>query len=369
MHTLAKEKEKRTPNVEQMIAELKEAIFPMAIGIHTTSGGALPISTLNIRTNPPKAKIFVDHVAVGESRVDGWITLSGIQSGNHHLRVSVDGYPDWTTDVVCDGRPQQVVADLISEAQRIPMPAATVAYNAVGGDTPSRMSTTQGTGSDMMKTQVQTWDTGQNINVQSQPPKRGMFSPLVLGGIGLILLFVLGGIGIGGAYMAGLFGGKGTIGNVNSTTPTPGKTDGPVVETIKAEMIQIPGGIFRMGRNDGNDLQKPEHEETVNGFSMDKTEVTNAAFYEFVVKSNYKPSSEESFLAHWENRKPIPGDENKPVRYINMEDVKAFAEWRSKRDGVTYRLPTEQEWEYAARNGSKNNLYPWGDKFEEDVPI
>lgn len=365
MHTLAKEKEKRTPNVEQMIAELKEAIFPMAIGIHTTSGGALPVSTLNIRTNPPKAKIFVDHVAVGESRVDGWITLSGIQSGNHHLRVSVDGYPDWTTDVVCDGRPQQVLADLISEAQRIPMPAATVAYNAVGGDTPSRMSTTQGTGGDMMKTQVQTWDTGQNINVQSQPPKRGMFSPLVLGGIGLILLFVLGGIGIGGAYMAGLFGGKGAIGNVNSTTPSPGKTDGPVVETIKAEMIQIPGGIFKMGRNDGNDLQKPEHEETVTGFSIDKTEVTNAAFYEFVVKSNYKPSSEESFLAHWENRKPIPGDENKPVRYVNMEDVKAFAEWRSKRDGVTYRLPTEQEWEYAARNGSKNNLYPWGDKFEE----
>jgi len=365
MHTLAKEKEKRTPNVEQMIAELKEAIFPMAIGIHTTSGGALPVSTLNIRTNPPKAKIFVDHVAVGESRVDGWITLSGIQSGNHHLRVSVDGYPDWTTDVVCDGRPQQVLADLISEAQRIPMPAATVAYNAVGGDTPSRMSTTQGTGGDMMKTQVQTWDTGQNINVQSQPPKRGMFSPLLLGGIGLVLLFVLGGIGIGGAYMAGLFGGKGAIGNVNSTTPSPGKTDGPVVETIKAEMIQIPGGIFKMGRNDGNDLQKPEHEETVTGFSIDKTEVTNAAFYEFVVKSNYKPSSEESFLAHWENRKPIPGDENKPVRYVNMEDVKAFAEWRSKRDGVTYRLPTEQEWEYAARNGSKNNLYPWGDKFEE----
>ena len=365
MHTLAKEKEKRTPNVEQMIAELKEAIFPMAIGIHTTSGGALPVSTLNIRTNPPKAKIFVDHVAVGESRVDGWITLSGIQSGNHHLRVSVDGYPDWTTDVVCDGRPQQVVADLISEAQRIPMPAATVAYNSMGGDTPSRLSTTQGTGSDMMKTQVQTWDTGQNINVQSQPPKRSAFSPLLLGGIGLVVLFILGGLGLGGAYMAGLFGGKGTIGNVNSTTPTPGKTDGPVVETIKAEMIQIPGGIFKMGRNDGNDLQKPEHEETVNGFSMDKTEVTNAAFYEFVVKSNYKPSSEESFLAHWENRKPIPGDENKPVRYINMEDVKAFAEWRSKRDGVTYRLPTEQEWEYAARNGSKNNLYPWGDKFEE----
>lgn len=97
---------------------------------------------------------------------------------------------------------------------------------------------------------------------------------------------------------------------------------------------------------------------------MDKTEVTNAAFYEFMVKSGYKPSSEEGFLPYWENGKPIPADENRPVRYVNIEDIKAFAEWRSKRDSVTYRLPTEQEWEYAARNGSKNDLFPWGDKFD-----
>ena len=119
-----------------------------------------------------------------------------------------------------------------------------------------------------------------------------------------------------------------------------------------------------MGRNDGADLQKPEHEVPVDGFAIDKTEITNAAFYEFMLSSGYKPASEESFLAHWENGKPISGDENKPVRYVNIEDVKAFAAWRSKRDSAEYRLPTEQEWEYAARNGSKANLYPWGDKFD-----
>jgi serine/threonine protein kinase len=365
MHTLAKEKDKRTGTVEQMIAEMKEAIYPQAIGIHTTSGGALPVSTLNIRTNPPKAKIYVDNVAVGESRVDGWITLNGIQSGNHHLRVSADGFPDWTSDVICDGKPQQVVADLVSEAQRIPMPAATVAYNAMGADTPSRMSTTQDTSGDMQKTAFQQWDTGQNIGVQSQVQKKGFFSPLVLAGIGVVALFAIGVLGLGGAYMAGLFGGGGGVSNINNATPTPGATPGPDVPSIKAELIQIPGGRFKMGNNSGTDQEKPEHEVQVDGFAMDKTEVTNAAFYEFMATTKYKPSSEEGFLAaDWENGKPIAAAENKPVRYVNQEDIKAFAEWRSKRDGVTYRLPTEQEWEYAARNGPKNNLFPWTDKFD-----
>ena len=365
VHTLAKEKDKRTPSVEAMIAELKEAIYPTAIGIHTTSGGALPVSSLNIKTNPPKAKVYVDNVPVGESRVDGWITLNGVQSGNHHLRVSADGFPDWTSDVVCDGRPQQVVADLVSEAQRIPMPAETVAYNAVGGNTPSRMSTTQDTRGEMLKTQVQTWNTGQNISVGSEPAKKGFFSPLVLAAIGVVVLAGVGVLGLGGAYMAGLFGGGNpTIANNTTPTPTPGGQDTPDVPAVSADLINIPGGVFTMGSNSGGDQEKPAHEERVEGFAMDKTEVTNAAFYEFVTKSNYKPSSEEGFLAHWENGKPIPGDENKPVRYVNIEDIKAFADWRSKRDGVTYRLPTEKEWEYAARNGPKNDLYPWGDKFD-----
>lgn len=364
LHTLAKEKEKRTPSVEAMIAELKEAVYPTAIGIHTTSGGALPVSSLNIRTNPPKAKIFVDNIPVGESRVDGWITLNGIQSGNHHLRVSASGFPDWTSDVVCDGRPQQVVADLVSEAQRIPMPAATVAYNAgLNPDTPSRMSTTQDTSSDGQKTAFQKWDTGRDIGVQSRPPKRGFLSPIVLAGAGLFGLFVIGALGLGGAYMAGLIGGgKPAVNATNKPTPVP--TQQIQVTPVKTDMVQIPGGTFKMGRNNGTDLEKPEHDETVATFFMDRTEVTNAAFYEFLVSSGYKPDSDEKFLAHWENMKPVSGDENLPVRYVNVDDVKAFAEWRGKRDTASYRLPTEQEWEYAARNGAKNDLYPWGDKFD-----
>ncbi|HMJ07544.1 MAG TPA: SUMF1/EgtB/PvdO family nonheme iron enzyme, partial [Pyrinomonadaceae bacterium] len=118
-------------------------------------------------------------------------------------------------------------------------------------------------------------------------------------------------------------------------------------------------GTFMMGRSDGTDIERPEHEVTVKSFSMDKTEVTNAEYSQFVQASGYK-----EMPAHWVNGKPIAGQESMPVRFVSAADAEAFAQWRSKRDGVQYRLPTEQEWEFAARNGSKDDLYPWGDKFE-----
>jgi serine/threonine-protein kinase len=358
MHTLAKEKDKRTPSVDVMIAELREAIYPTAIGIHTTSGGTLPVSTLRIQTNPPRSKVFIDNVPVGESRVDGWITLNGIQSGNHRVKVTHEGYPEWDSDVFCDGTPQQVVVDLVAEAERIPRPIGET-LTPRGFDTPTRMSTTLDSG-EMFKTRVQTADTGSDLSAK---PKGSRLGIAIAAGAGLLIL-IFGGIAAGVIYKFWVSG-NGAAANTANTTPSPTKTETPQVPEVKAEMVYIPGGRFKMGRNDGPPLQAPEHEESVDSFYMDKTEVTNAAFYEFMVKSGYKPSSEESFLAHWENKKPLPGDENKPVRYVNIEDIEAFIAWLSQRDGVKYRLPTEQEWEYAARNGAKGNIYPWGDKFEQ----
>lgn len=355
-HTLQKEKDQRTPTVEQMIAELKEAVYPSTIGIGATSGGSLPVSSLNIRTNPPHARVFVDNIAVGESRDDGWITLNGIQSGNHRLRVISDGFPEWTGDVVCDGRPQQVLADLTGRSGQL---AATIASgSSLGNITPHNLRSTQGSGSPQ-NTIVQDWETGrQHIGVMSQPPKRSFFSPLVLGALGVVGLFVLGIAGLGGAYMAGLIPKPtGQDNTRNTATPTPA--------IIKAEMVPIPGGTFTMGRNDADDeAEKPEHPETVSPFMMDKTEVTNAEYYEFLTQTAYK-----EIPAHWENGKPLAGQENMPIRYVNIDDVNAFIKWRSARDKVQYRLPTEQEWEFAARNGRKKNLYPWGDRFDPKCAV
>jgi len=376
LHTLQKEKELRTPTVEALISELNEAIYPQSIGIHTTSGrSSLPSSTLSVHTRPPQSSVFIDNISVGQSRDDGWLMLEGIQSGNHHLRVIHDGFQDWFGDVVCDGKPAQIVAELRSQAddatERIVPPATESVHS---------LAETQLSHSGMRRTQMPgataTARQGVAVPVPAPKPKRGLFSPLVLGILGLLLLLVLGVAGITGAYMLGLFPkiGGGANNSVNRTvSPSPAATTtattSPNVPPAKAELISIPGGAFTMGRNDGNENERPAHQVTVKDFGMDKTEVTNGEFLDFIHSSGYKPAAGEKFLAHWVNDKPIAGEENMPVRFVNIDDIKAFAAWRSKRDGVTYRLPTEQEWEYAARNGSKQNMYPWGDRFDAKCAV
>jgi formylglycine-generating enzyme required for sulfatase activity len=136
--------------------------------------------------------------------------------------------------------------------------------------------------------------------------------------------------------------------------------------SVRSDLAAIPGGTFNMGRNDSvQENEKPEHAVAVDGFRMARNEVTNIEFYEFIYATGYGADrSKSKFLSHWVHGRPMDFDENTPVRFVNIEDINAFIAWKSQKDGVEYRLPTEQEWEYAARNGSNDNLYPWGDEFD-----
>ncbi|MEP7074652.1 MAG: SUMF1/EgtB/PvdO family nonheme iron enzyme [Acidobacteriota bacterium] len=372
LHTLQKDPARRTASVEDLVEEMKNAVYPPAIGIHTTSGGTLPVSSLRIRSNPGQSKIFVDNVPVGETRDNGWLMLEGIQSGNHHIRLSREGYEDWVADLKCDGQPQQVVAELRAmfmetmPAHAIPKPGAITGSFKIPA--PTNEAVTRGFGEakdsnpSLQKTVVQPIQTGdqQQVVVRSQPQKKkSFFSPLVLGFGALVILAGLGLAGILGAYMLGFIGKARVAG---SPTPTPVTSDSPGTAT-KPDVVPIPGGTFKMGTDQGPPLEQPAHDVTVAPFKMDRTEVTNAEFLEFVTETKYKPPSND-FLAAWINDRPRQGQENMPVTYVNPEDAKMFAEWRSTRDRVTYRLPTEAEWEFAARNGAKENTYPWGDKFD-----
>ncbi len=133
--------------------------------------------------------------------------------------------------------------------------------------------------------------------------------------------------------------------------PAP-KTDRPVtIPDEFGEMVFIHGGKFKMGRNDGDADERPEHEVEVKDFYLDKYEVTNQLYKRFIDATGHRAPS------HWKNGSFAPAEAKTPVTHVTWNDAAEYAEWAKKR------LPTEEEWEYAARGG-KGYLYPWGDEWK-----
>lgn len=192
---------------------------------------------------------------------------------------------------------------------------------------------------------------GKPMIVDFGPARKG--PPLLLIGVAVMVL-VLAGLGIS-AYL--LFR-PGAVTDDPQPTPTP-----VVPQRTKADLLTIGSGSFLMGRDNGPRQETPAHAVTVQPFSMDRTEVSNTEYAEFVSDTNHPAPG------HWAGTKPPFGQELWPVVNVTFDDANAFAAWRSKRDGVGYRLPTEQEWEFAARNGERGDLYPWGGDWQDDVAV
>ncbi len=177
-------------------------------------------------------------------------------------------------------------------------------------------------------------------------------------------------------------------------------------------MVWIPTGTYVMGTDDERSManERPAHEVSITGFWMDAHPVTNAEFQNFVKATGYVTTSErkpeweelakqlapgtpkpdDNILvagslvftppdhavslkhvsawwkwvpgASWQHPEgpdsDITGKENHPVVHISWDDANAYAKWKSKR------LPTEAEWEYAARGGLVAKRFPWGDEFK-----
>ncbi|MCA1591604.1 MAG: SUMF1/EgtB/PvdO family nonheme iron enzyme [Acidobacteria bacterium] len=105
--------------------------------------------------------------------------------------------------------------------------------------------------------------------------------------------------------------------------------------------------------------QWPAHSVTVKPFAIGRTEVTGAEYAEFVRATKHRAPPD------WAGDAPKAGEESLPVRRVSFDDAWQFAVWRSHRDGVTYHLPTEEQWEYAARGGDAARLFPWGGAWEQ----
>jgi formylglycine-generating enzyme required for sulfatase activity len=129
------------------------------------------------------------------------------------------------------------------------------------------------------------------------------------------------------------------------------------------DMVFIPGGVFVMGSSDGNPNHQPEHQVHVADFYVDRWPVTNAEYKRFVDATgrpvpNYDVSWCDTQDYNWDPKSCVypEGKADHPVVLVTWEDAMAYAAWARKR------LPTEAEWERAAR-GLAGRRYPWGDEF------
>ncbi|MCC6556350.1 MAG: SUMF1/EgtB/PvdO family nonheme iron enzyme [Polyangiaceae bacterium] len=132
--------------------------------------------------------------------------------------------------------------------------------------------------------------------------------------------------------------------------PPPSSASRPLPPSIRSpggeEMILVPGGPFLMGQQ-----RRAVH---VDAFYIDRTPVTNRQFKAFLDITGYAPDdSEGRFLSHLRRGEIPRGLEEHPVVYVSWDDARAYAAWAGKR------LPTEAEWEKAARGGD-GRKYPWG---------
>jgi formylglycine-generating enzyme required for sulfatase activity len=137
------------------------------------------------------------------------------------------------------------------------------------------------------------------------------------------------------------------------------------------QLVFVPAGTFSMGSADGESFEQPVHRVFLNGYWIDKFPVTVAQFRTFVADTDYQTDAERGegcwieesgdirYDASW--RTPYVDQlEIEPVLCVSWNDAMTYAAWLSARTGLSFNLPTEAQWEKAAR-GDDSRVYPWGD--------
>ncbi len=132
------------------------------------------------------------------------------------------------------------------------------------------------------------------------------------------------------------------------------------------EFVDIPAGEFLMG-SEMHDNEKPVHRVPVEAFAIARYPVTNAQYAVFVQATGREPPH------HWEGGQMQPHLANHPVVYVTWHDAVAYCRWLSQETGQEYRLPTEADWERAARGGLPSpsegegvRVWPWGDEWDAE---
>ena len=150
------------------------------------------------------------------------------------------------------------------------------------------------------------------------------------------------------------------------------------------EFAFIPAGEFMMGSDDGDEDERPVHRVQLDDFLMAVHPVTHAEYARFVQQTGYRapaiyelplvvtaggPDRETTFRESaqpyvWNEAGPPAERSDHPVTLVRWEDATAYCTWLSDASGHLVRLPTEAEWEKAARGGLEGKRYPWGDDLD-----
>jgi formylglycine-generating enzyme required for sulfatase activity len=155
-----------------------------------------------------------------------------------------------------------------------------------------------------------------------------------------------------------------------SLDPAPAGGAGAKGCTNCPEMVALKGGSFMMGspndEDDRTEYEGPQKKIAIKPFSIGKYDVTVAQFAEFIKATKYQPSdvcdtegTGKSGRGSWDDPHINQTDKD-PVVCVSWDDAKAYADWLAKTSGKPYRLPTEAEWEYAARAG-QTGAHDWAD--------
>ena len=171
-----------------------------------------------------------------------------------------------------------------------------------------------------------------------------------------------------GAGKAGVYGG--TSGDLFVSVNAKREPSQTIVGNDSAEMVLIPEGQFRMGGADDEAYngEQPVHLVYVDAFYMDRYLVTNAQYKVFVDanpqwRKDLIPDAyrDDFYLYHWNGGSYPDGKGNHPVTWVSWYAAMAYAQWAGKR------LPTEAEWEKAARGGFVGMKYPWGNTIDANM--
>ena len=142
-------------------------------------------------------------------------------------------------------------------------------------------------------------------------------------------------------------------------TITPVRTE-PSASVIEPSLVEIPAAWFRMGSTAGQDCERPIHRVWIDSFLFAATQVTNAE-YELFLRATAMQAP-----PLWSD--PSFNDPQQPVTGVSWFEAERYREWLSSQTARAYRLPTEAEWELAARGGLEQKSFPWGDAPPQSLP-